>query len=245
MADKRQVGVRYCGGCNPRYDRRAVVERLKGFFPEVDLVPARSGGAYPAVLVVCGCPSRCADTGGLCVPAGGLIAVNGFEDILPARERLAGALRGQPARAMSREQVMAVLPHRPPALLIDEVSRLAPGSELTASFLVRPDLPVLAGHFPGGPVLPGVYAVEAAAQAAALLMMAVPGYEDSTPLLAGVGQARFRRRILPGEVMDIHVSLIREQAGMGMACCLGQVFVEGEPAMDAELLLAFRKIKQK
>lgn len=56
MADRRQIGVRYCGGCNPRYDRVALVKRIGGFFPEAEFVTAQAGVKYPAVLVVCGCP---------------------------------------------------------------------------------------------------------------------------------------------------------------------------------------------
>lgn len=244
MADRKQVGIRYCGGCNSRYDRVAVVERLKRFFPEADFVSAQSGTAYPAVLVVCGCASRCADVSGLLVPADGLIAVNGFEDLLPAREALERALQDQEERALSHEQVLDVLPHRPPMLLIDTVSRLVPGVEIMASFCVEPDLPVFAGHFPGRPVLPGVYAVEAAAQAADILMMTTRRYAGMLPLFAEIRQARFRRKILPGDVMDIHASLVRERAEVGMATCLGQIFVQGELAADAEIVLAFRSTKK-
>ena len=60
MADRRQIGVRYCGGCNPRYDRVALVKRIGGFFPEAEFVTAQAGVKYPAVLVVCGCTAACA-----------------------------------------------------------------------------------------------------------------------------------------------------------------------------------------
>ena len=93
MADKRQIGVRYCGGCNPRYDRVALVKRIGGFFPEAEFVTAQAGVKYPAVLVVCGCPSRCANVSDLAVPAGRLIFLSGWEELLPAKEKLAEALK--------------------------------------------------------------------------------------------------------------------------------------------------------
>lgn len=65
MAAEQVAGLRYCGGCNPRYDRVAAVERLRALHPELKLVPAQPGGHYPAVLVVCGCPAQCADVSGL------------------------------------------------------------------------------------------------------------------------------------------------------------------------------------
>ena len=160
MADKRQIGVRYCGGCNPRYDRVALVKRIGGFFPEAEFVTAQAGVKYPAVLVVCGCPSRCANVSDLAVPAGRLIYLSGWEELLPVKEKLAEALKGQQARSLTHEEVLDILPHREPMLFIDTVSRLVPGEEAVASFRARPELPCFAGHFPGTPVLPGVYTIE-------------------------------------------------------------------------------------
>ena len=89
MADKVQIGVRYCGGCNPRYDRVALVRRLESFFPEVEVVAAQPGKAYPAVLVACGCTARCADLSGL--EADRTVMVSAPEDVERAR-----ALLGRP-----------------------------------------------------------------------------------------------------------------------------------------------------
>ena len=197
MADRRQIGVRYCGGCNPRYDRVALVKRIGGFFPEAEFVTAQAGVKYPAVLVVCGCPSRCANVSDLAVPAGRLIYLSGWEELLPVKEKLAEALKGQQARSLT-------------------------------------------GHFPGTPVLPGVYTIEAAAQAADILMMTTERYAGKLPLFMGVREATFRRKILPGDTLEIHVSLLEEKTERAIAACRGQVFVEGVLAADLELRLAFR-----
>ena len=223
MADRRQIGVRYCGGCNPRYDRVALVKRIGGFFPEAEFVTAQAGVKYPAVLVVCGCPSRCANVSDLAVPAGRLIYLSGWEELLPVKEKL-----------------LDILPHREPMLFIDTVSRLVPGEEAVASFRARPELPCFAGHFPGTPVLPGVYTIEAAAQAADILMMTTERYAGKLPLFMGVREATFRRKILPGDTLEIHVSLLEEKTERAIAACRGQVFVEGVLAADLELRLAFR-----
>jgi len=138
MADKRQIGVRYCGGCNPRYDRVALVKRIGGFFPEAEFVTAQAGVKYPAVLVVCGCPSRCANVSDLAVPAGRLIFLSGWEELLPAKEKLAEALKGQQTRSLTHEEVLDILPHREPMLFIDTVSRLVPGEEAVGGPLPRP-----------------------------------------------------------------------------------------------------------
>ena len=187
MADRRQLGARYCGGCNPRYDRVALVKRIGGFFPEAEFVTAQAGVKYPAVLVVCGCPSRCANVSDLAVPAGRLIFLSGWEELLPAKEKLAEALKWQQTRSLTHEEVLDILPHREPMLFIDTVSRLVPGEEAVASFRARPELPCFAGHFPGTPVLPGVYTIEAAAQAADILMMTTERYAGKLPCSWGCG----------------------------------------------------------
>ena len=216
MADRRQIGVRYCGGCNPRYDRVALVKRIGGFFPEAEFVTAQAGVKYPAVLVVCGCPSRCANVSDLAVPAGRLIFLSGWEELLPAKEKLAEALKGQQTRSLTHEEVLDILPHREPMLFIDTVSRLVPGEEAVA------------------------YTIEAAAQAADILMMTTERYAGKLPLFMGVREATFRRKILPGDTLEIHVSLLEEKTERAIAACRGQVFVEGVLAADLELRLAFR-----
>lgn len=240
MAGNGQVGVRYCGGCNSRYDRVALVKRLSSFFSGVEFVNALSGVPYSAVLVVCGCPSRCANTSDLAVPSGRLVPLNGWEDLLPAKERLTKALEALEARSLTHQQVLEILPHRPPMLFIDTVSRLVPGEEIVASFLASPDLPAFSGHFPGTPVLPGIYAIEAVAQAADILMMSAERYAGTLPLFIGVREATFRRKILPGETLDIHASLLEETQSRAIAICRGQIFVDSTLAADLEVRLAFR-----
>lgn len=234
------VGVRYCGGCNPRYDRVAVVKRLQPFFPAVSFVPAQSGIRYAAVLLVHGCPSRCAGVSDLPVTAERLIQIGGWEDLLPAKERLCRALEEPEAQSMDRSRVLELLPHRDPILLIDEVNHLIPGTELTASFAVRPDLPVFQGHFPGDPVFPGTYAIEAGAQAAGLLLLSLDCYKGKTPLLVEVQKALFRRRISPGDLLDIHASLKEERREAQAASCRVRIFTGGKLSVDLELTLALR-----
>ncbi len=233
-----RIGVRYCGGCNPRYDRVALVQRLQAFFPEQEFVPAESGGSYPAVLVVCGCTARCADVSGLISPV--MIYLSGDQDLLPARDQLTEALRSQKTQSLDHAQVMEILPHRQPMLFVDTVSRLVPGAEATAQFTADPALPAFKGHFPGDPMLPGIYTVEAAAQAADLMMMTTERYAGKLPLFVGIEKAAFRRKILPGDVLTIYVSLLKEKKEMGMVTCRGQVFTGEELDADMEIRLAFR-----
>lgn len=135
---------------------------------------------------------------------------------------------------------MNILPHRNPMLLIDSVSRLIPGQEITASCYIAPDRDIFQGHFPGNPVLPGVYTVEAAAQAADILFMSMDRYAGKVPLFLGMNKVAFRKRILPGDTLKICAVLLSERKEKAIVTCMAQVFPGGELAAEAEVTLAMR-----
>lgn len=240
MADKPKIGLRYCGGCNPRYDRVAVVKRLEEFFPEAEFLVAEEGKRYCAVVVACGCSSRCANVSGLAVPMGRLVYLSGWEDLLQAKERLRQLLEGPTAHSLCREEVLKILPHRPPMLFVDEAVSVSPGAQAVATCYVDPAMPALSGHFPDKPVLPGIYAVEAMAQTADLMLLTLERYGGKTPLFMGIRKASFRKKILPGDTMEIHAELLEEREELGMAVCRGQIFISGALAADGEIRLALR-----
>lgn len=241
--DRIEIGVRYCGGCNPRYDRVALVKRLESLLPDLVLAPARPGARYPAVVVACGCPSRCANVSDLALPAGKLVYLSGWDDLLPAKERLEALGRAGAdgdGQSLDHEGVLAILPHREPMLFVDTASRLIPGGSVTASFFVRPDLAVFQGHFPGSPTFPGVFLVESAAQASGLLLLTLDRYAGKVPLLVGVRKAGFHSRVVPGDTLELHVTLLEDRPELAAALCRGQVFVQDKLAADLELRLALR-----
>ncbi len=135
---------------------------------------------------------------------------------------------------------MGIIPHRDPMLLIDEVSDLVPGEYIDASFWVDPAREIFKGHFPGDPVLPGVYTVEATAQAADILLMLKPEYAGKTPLFLGINNVRFRRKILPGDTLQIHAEMLSERPGKAIATCKCVVKVGEELAAETEVTLAMR-----
>lgn len=92
MAERRVVGLRYCGGCNPRYDRVAAVERLRARLPAVELRPAAPG--QEAALVVCGCPARCAGVSDLDGALVYLCALEELDGAAAALQRTLCAQRG-------------------------------------------------------------------------------------------------------------------------------------------------------
>jgi 3-hydroxyacyl-[acyl-carrier-protein] dehydratase len=127
-----------------------------------------------------------------------------------------------------------VLPHRPPFLLLDEVTALEPGVSAEGRWVLRPEEPFFAGHFPGRPTLPGVLMVESLAQLGAVAVLSDPSRAGRLPLFGGVDRARFRRQVQPGETLELSVTLGRVSARAGTGH--GVARVEGQLACEADLL---------
>lgn len=239
MCEAAEIGVRYCGGCNSHYDRVALVSRLAEQLPEYRFTVAQPAKRYAAALLVCGCPSRCVGTAGLVVPQERIFYVGGWDDLQPTREALL-RLDAQEVKTLDRAGVMALLPYRPPILLVDEVSRLVPGVEAEARFSVPSDLPWLGGHVSSAPVLPESCLLEAMAQTAMLLLCTLPDSKGAVPRFKGVRQAHFHGQAGPGDCLELHASLAEEcrEQGYTLYCC--QVFW-GEALMaDAEIQLSLQ-----
>ena len=116
---------------------------------------------------------------------------------------------------MNSEDLIGLLPHQPPMLLVDRVIEADPGERILAEHVVREDAFWCAGHFPGNPVMPGVLIAEALAQTAALVHLAAhPEAGGSTVLLAGMDKLRFRKPVRPGDTLTLDVSAISCRRGI-------------------------------
>ena len=121
--------------------------------------------------------------------------------------------------ALGREEIEAILPHREPFLLIDEVVELEPGERVVARKKVRPDEWYLAGHFPGRPVMPGVLIVEAMAQAGAVAVLSQEENRGRIAFFGGIDDVRFKRIVEPGDelILTCEVESVRGPIGRGRA----------------------------
>ncbi len=133
------------------------------------------------------------------------------------------------------ENILRLLPHRFPMLLIDRVLEIDPKTvSLVAIKNVTHNEPFFTGHFPDRPVMPGVLMVEAMAQAALLCIFGGKLVDpESDFLFAGIEKAKFRRAVVPGDQLRIEVKLIRRRGPLWKVGC--RVLVDGEMAVDAVL----------
>jgi len=128
-----------------------------------------------------------------------------------------------------------VIPHRPPFLFVSEVTDLDTSSGVAKGrWHLSGDEDFFRGHFPGRPTLPGVLMIESIAQLGAYALLSRVELEGKLPLFGGVDSVRFRRQVVPGDVLDLEVQLGRLSARAGKGH--GTATVEGELACEADLL---------
>jgi 3-hydroxyacyl-[acyl-carrier-protein] dehydratase len=132
---------------------------------------------------------------------------------------------------LGKAEIEAILPHRDPFLLIDEVIELEPGKRAVARKTVRADEWFLAGHFPGRPIMPGVLMVEGLAQTGAVIVLSLEENRGKMVLFGGIDDVRFKRVVQPGETLEYVCELetVRGPLGKGKfrATVDGQLAVRG------------------
>jgi 3-hydroxyacyl-[acyl-carrier-protein] dehydratase len=129
--------------------------------------------------------------------------------------------------------IMRILPHRYPFLLVDRVVELEPGKRAVGIKMVTANEPQFTGHFPGRPIMPGVLMVEALAQTAGVAILTLDEYRGKLGLFAGIDDCRFRRMVVPGDQLMLKVEIEKLRGMFGRARVVASV--DDEVAVEATL----------
>ncbi|MEO0989657.1 MAG: 3-hydroxyacyl-ACP dehydratase FabZ [Pseudomonadota bacterium] len=134
------------------------------------------------------------------------------------------------------EEIMDLIPHRYPFLLVDRVEEIVPMTSAKGLKLVSMNEPHLQGHFPGKPVMPGVLVVEAMAQTASILVAQSVGLKGKGALVyfMSIDKCRFRKKVVPGDVLELHLEVLRP--GGKVWKLKGVAKVDGQTAAEAEIM---------
>ena len=129
---------------------------------------------------------------------------------------------------MDIKQIMEIIPHRQPFLLVDRIV------DMTAIKNVSMNEPFFAGHFPNEPVMPGVLIVEAMAQAGAVAILSQEQFKGKTAYFGGINKAKFKKKVVPGDILRMEVSIVKlkKNAGIGQ----GTAYVDDKVAAQAEFI---------
>ena len=143
---------------------------------------------------------------------------------------------------INKDDIKKYLPHREPFLFIDEVVSIKNNEIIHAKKIIRDDEYFLEGHFPNNPIFPGVIIIEALGQASGILgftLMNKTPEEGSIYVLAGVDKVRFRKRVRPGDTIDLYSKVISEKRGIWKFDCKAEL--NTETVCTATILCADRK----
>ena len=117
---------------------------------------------------------------------------------------------------LNTKQIMEILPHRAPFLLVDRIDELEPGKRAVGVKAVTYNEPYFAGHFPQEPVMPGVLICEALAQVGAVALLSQEQYMGKLVFFGGINKARFRQKVVPGDVLRLETELVKIKGPVGV-----------------------------
>ena len=134
------------------------------------------------------------------------------------------------------DEILKILPHRTPFLLIDRIDEMEPGKRAVGTKCVSFNEPYFAGHFPGMPVMPGVLIIEALAQVGAVALLSEEENKGKVAFFGGIDNARFKDKVVPGDVLRLEVEIIRKKGPVGYG--MAKAYKQGSktPCAHAELM---------
>ncbi|MFP3154120.1 3-hydroxyacyl-ACP dehydratase FabZ [Lachnospiraceae bacterium ZAX-1] len=137
---------------------------------------------------------------------------------------------------MGIKEIMEVIPHRQPFLLLDTIENLEAGVRAVGKKCVSYNEPFFAGHFPFEPVMPGVLIIEALAQVGAVVMLKKPENKGKTAYFGAINKAKFKNKVVPGDVLLLEVEIIKQKGPIGIGNA--KATVDGKLVAQAELTFA-------
>lgn len=153
----------------------------------------------------------------------------GQRGILPVRTLLWGDTM------LDARQIMEIIPHRQPILMVDRIIEFEPGKRAVGIKNISANEPVFQGHYPGNPIFPGVLIVEAMAQTGAVALMSQPEFAGKVPLFAGIDECKFKRPVVPGDQLRLEVEIVTVRRGLGIGS--GKAYVGND--LKAEAIIKF------
>ena len=134
------------------------------------------------------------------------------------------------------EQIQEIIPHRPPFLLVDKITDYVPGEWAKGIKAVTANEPFFVGHFPQYKVMPGVLIIEALAQVGAVAILSLPENKGKLAFFGGIKNARFKKQVRPGDVLELSCELIERRGPIGFGKAVAKV--DGKVAAQGELTFA-------
>lgn len=139
-------------------------------------------------------------------------------------------------KELTSDEIMKILPHRYPFLLVDRITDYEPGIFADGRKCVSVNEMQFCGHFPQKAVMPGVLIIEALAQTGAVALLSEEENRGKIALFGGIQHARFRRQVIPGDVLELHCEIISRRGPVGIG--RAKATVDGQTAVTAELTFA-------
>ena len=136
-------------------------------------------------------------------------------------------------------EIMKILPHRPPMLLVDRILEIDPFHSATGIKNITMIEPQFVGHFPGHPIMPGVLILEAMAQVGGVAMLYPEEHRGKIAMFGGMEHVKFKHPVVPGDQLVTKAQLVRTRGDFGLLHCDG--YVDGELAASADFKFALKK----
>lgn len=137
------------------------------------------------------------------------------------------------------QEILALLPHRYPFLLVDRIVEIDPGKSILGIKNVTVNEPFFQGHFPGRPIMPGVLIVEALAQTGGVLAFTTLEEKSGSVFFTGIDEARFRKPVIPGDQLKLAVEVLRHRKEIWIFS--GKAYVDNDIVAEARIMAMLKK----